>query len=1305
MLSSFYNLPVGFHVSLPLLAFVPHGHCYLWDPRLVWLHGLSNGLTAISYFAIPAALLYFVQQRQDLPYRWMFKLFSAFVGVCGLSHVMEIWTLWHPDYWVSGGIKAFNAILALTTANKLIPLIPEALALPSRTELELAKANLEDLVRDRTQSLRLSEERWQLALQGTNDGIWDWNFQTGEVFFSDRCKEMLGFDADQFMDSPKVWESLIHPDDLPAVTAAFYEHLEDKALFYTLEHRLQCKDGTYKWVLSRGQALRNEAGTVTRMAGSITDITERKHAEAALNESRRQFRNLVENSPDIIERFDLNLRHLYVSPSLTRTTGLSTEVFLGKSCREMGLDETMVNTWEAAANRLLATGEKQVIEFSTPTLEGVRAFEMVIAPEWDEPQAGESGARITSLLCISRDITERKQTEQQLRDLSDRLSLALQSAKLGVWEWDTASNQVIWDNRICEIYGVPPSNHPRSFAEWEAMVHPDDLPYCQAQSWRVLQDPSVNTGGIEFRMVRPDGSVCYVESYFLVQREETGQPDRLVGVNLDITERKRAEEALAASERQLSTLISNLPGYVYRVQNDPNFTPLFISTGVEAVTGYRQDEYLVERSISCGQEIHPDDAEWVWERVQQAVGDRTPYECEYRIRTKTGEERWVWERGRGIYDEAGSLQWLEGFVTDISDRKLAEAELLSQKELLQITLDHLPVMVSVHSETGNILLVNQTIEQTVGWTQAEHLTRDVLRECYPDPADYDRVTRHIAAADATWQEFRLRTRDGRLIDTAWTQIPLPDGRSIGIGQDITERKQAEAARLQTEKLQTELKLLETVLDSVLAGYWDYDLRNGTNYWSPGLKRMLGYAEDEIPHTLDNWERQIWPEDLQTAKACLERHVQSRGAEPYYNEIRYRHKNGSIVWVICAGQGIEWSESGELLRMVGCHVDITPLKHIEAQLRISEGHLQEAQRIGNIGSWEFDVQTEQITWSEQVFHIFRRDLALGTPEDFATFQQLVYPSDREFYAETLQTLMDTHQPYDVEFRICRGDGSIGHVQSKGEAVLDATGRLIKLTGIVLDITERKRVEAKLLQKSAQLEASNRELEAFAYSVSHDLRSPLRAIDGFSRALLEDYGHQFDDEGRDYFNRIRHNVQRMGMLIDDLLSLSRVSRLEMRYATVDLSAIAHELLQELWAAEPERQVECIIAPDVTVWADPSLMRVVLSNLLQNAWKFTSHHSTARIEFGILQQPEQTVYFVRDDGAGFDMAYSAMLFGVFQRLHNMTEFPGTGIGLATVQRIIHRHGGQVWAEAAVEQGATIYFTLPIPVLEARSEARSDL
>lgn len=245
--------------------------------------------------------------------------------------------------------------------------------------------------------------------------------------------------------------------------------------------------------------------------------------------------------------------------------------------------------------------------------------------------------------------------------------------------------------------------------------------------------------------------------------------------------------------------------------------------------------------------------------------------------------------------------------------------------------------------------------------------------------------------------------------------------------------------------------------------------------------------------------------------------------------------------------------------------------------------------------------------------------------------------------------------------------------------------------MLDITERKRTELRLQQMTTQLEASNRELEAFAYSVSHDLHSPLRAIDGFSQALLEDCGDCFDDTARAYFGRIRYNFQRMSGLIDDLLRLSRVSPTAIQYSRVDLSAIARQCLQELQESEPERQVEIAIAPEAIVEADTTLMRVALANLLENAWKFTSHRAAARIEFGVTAVNGQTVYFVRDNGAGFDMAYADLLFGVFQRLHNADEFPGTGIGLATVQRAICRHGGRVWAEAAVEQGATFYFVLP--------------
>lgn len=256
-------------------------------------------------------------------------------------------------------------------------------------------------------------------------------------------------------------------------------------------------------------------------------------------------------------------------------------------------------------------------------------------------------------------------------------------------------------------------------------------------------------------------------------------------------------------------------------------------------------------------------------------------------------------------------------------------------------------------------------------------------------------------------------------------------------------------------------------------------------------------------------------------------------------------------------------------------------------------------------------------------------------------------------------------------------------------------------VVRDFTERKQAEEEILkfnlelelrvaERTAQLEAANIEMEAFAYSVSHDLRAPLRSIDGFSLALLEDYQDKIDEQGNKYLQRVRSAAQRMAQLIDDLLNLSRVSRSEINIQPVDLSEIVQEIARNHGETQPERQAEFVIQEGIKVDGDSRLLRIVLENLIGNAWKFTSKHPTAKIEFGMQQQKDGNVYFVRDDGAGFDLNYSQKLFGAFQRLHAVTDFSGTGIGLATVQRIIRRHGGNVWAEAEVEKGATFYFTI---------------
>lgn len=279
--------------------------------------------------------------------------------------------------------------------------------------------------------------------------------------------------------------------------------------------------------------------------------------------------------------------------------------------------------------------------------------------------------------------------------------------------------------------------------------------------------------------------------------------------------------------------------------------------------------------------------------------------------------------------------------------------------------------------------------------------------------------------------------------------------------------------------------------------------------------------------------------------------------------------------------------------------------------------------------------------------------------------------------------------DVEVVLRTKDGETPALFSSS-ALHDREGRLRGYIGVAKDITARKRAEEALLSAKLAAEASNKELETFSYSVAHDLRAPLRAIDGFSQLLLSECAAKLDDTGRDYLARVRTASRRMGALIDDLLNLSRISRGQMRADPVDLSALARAVCDELEKGASGRKVEFVVAPGLKTRGDENLLRLALSNIIGNSWKYTSKHPSARIEFGALEAENPPVYFVRDDGAGFDMALASRLFEPFTRLHASADFEGTGIGLATVHRIITRHGGRVWAESAVERGATFYFTL---------------
>ena len=458
--------------------------------------------------------------------------------------------------------------------------------------------------------------------------------------------------------------------------------------------------------------------------------------------------------------------------------------------------------------------------------------------------------------------------------------------------------------------------------------------------------------------------------------------------------------------------------------------------------------------------------------------------------------------------------------------------------------------------------------------------------------------------------------------------------------------------------------------------------------NPAVKMLFGYDDSEL---IGQTTQLLYADSEEFSRQGKSRFHSGPGAEPGPYEMRYKRKDGLVFWTESLGAQVK-DEQGQHIGFIGIFRDITERKHAEATMRIKDNAIATA-----INAFAFADLDGKMTY---VNHAFLSMWGYERENEIVGHSALEFWQSKEAVSQIITTLLDSGG-WTGELVSLRRDKSTFVALVSASTVYDKDGHPVQLMASFLDITQRKQseetnrqlnveLEQRVRDRTLELETANKELEAFSYSVSHDLRAPLRSINGFAHALAEDYGSQLDVNARDYLDRVQKASEKMGVLIDDLLNLSRLSRTPLHRDGINLSAIALEVIDDLRKTEPGRSVDVVITPDMTCNGDPNLLRVAMQNLIGNAWKYTRRTEHAHIEFTMTVRDKRSVFCVRDNGAGFNMQYADKLFSPFQRLHSAQDFEGTGVGLATVSRIIKRHSGNIWAESVVGQGATFCFTL---------------
>jgi PAS domain S-box-containing protein len=525
--------------------------------------------------------------------------------------------------------------------------------------------------------------------------------------------------------------------------------------------------------------------------------------------------------------------------------------------------------------------------------------------------------------------------------------------------------------------------------------------------------------------------------------------------------------------------------------------------------------------------------------------------------------------------------------------------------------------------------------------------------------------------------------------TADYSVRVPKAEEDEIGA-LTDAFNDMLARVQANEgeLYRNAERLRLALQSAKIGTWDWNLVRDEVVWNERNYEMFGVAEGtRVDSHL--FFGSVHPEDRLRVKAAIE--SAASNFTDFSVEFRTARPEGAPHHVVARGRFLK-SSAGDPLRAVGVTIDITESRRAELRVAESEMRFRAMAERAPAMIWSCDARLARDyinkTWLGFTGRPLEQELGCGwlagLPE-----------ADAKRWAETVRAAAGQRDPYQIEYRLRRADGAWRWIFETGSPRLAADGAFSGYLGSCIDITARKENEAELelhvQARTRELAAANQELESFSYSVSHDLRGPVRAIQGFAEIALEECQEKRPEDAVDKIQRVIRAAERMNKLIDAFISLARISRVELKIETVNLSRIAEEVVSFLRSTKPDRAVQVTIAPGLECHGDERLLRIALENLLGNAWKFTARKEAPQIEFGARPEKGERVFFVRDNGAGFSPALAHKLFQAFERLHHASEFEGMGVGLSTVQRAIVKHNGRVWAEGAEGEGATFYFTVP--------------